>query len=68
MQPSGFQMLEDHPAVAVHDALGSAGSAGAEQHPERVIERHRGHDRYDGLLYQGAVVLAVEQDQVRAAE
>ena len=33
-------VLEQHPAVAVHDALGLPGGARGEQHPQRRVERH----------------------------
>ena len=36
-----LQVLEQDPAVAVHDRLGLAGGAGGEQHAQRVGERHR---------------------------
>ena len=34
-------VLEDDPAVPVHDALRQPGGARGVQHPERVVERHR---------------------------
>ena len=67
MQGGGFEVLEDHPAVAVHDALGRAGGAGGEQHPQRVVEGNRRHRRGDGFGHHSAIVLAVEQQQTRLA-
>ena len=67
MQGSGFEVFEDHPAVAVHDALGRAGGAGGEQHPQRVVEGNRRHHRGYGFGHHGAIVVAVEQQQTRLA-
>ena len=36
-----LEVLEQDPAVAVHDRLGQPGRAGREQDVERVVERHR---------------------------
>ena len=61
MQCGGLQMFQDHAAVSVHDALGRPGGAGGEQHPQRVIEIHRGHIGGDGLGDQCLVVIAVQE-------
>ncbi len=38
MQAEQLEVVEQHPAVAVHDALGHAGGARGEQHPQRRVE------------------------------
>ncbi len=35
-----LEVLEDDPAVPVHDRLGQPGGAGGVEHPQRMIERH----------------------------
>ena len=37
----GLEVLDEHPAVPVHDRLRQAGRARGEQHVERVVERDR---------------------------
>ena len=65
MQCGRFQVFEDHPAVAVHDALGPAGGAGGEEHPQRMVERHRGHFRLYRVIHEIAILLPVEIDHRR---
>ena len=43
MQTVQDQVLEQHAAVTVHDALRQASSPRGEQHVQRVVERHRLH-------------------------
>ena len=65
VQSGGLEVFEQHPAVAVHDALGPAGGAGGEEHPQRMVERHRGHFRLDRVIHEIAILLPVEIDHRR---
>ena len=48
MQAGRDQLLQQRPAVPVHDPLGLAGRAGGEEHPQRVVERHASPGRLAG--------------------
>ena len=41
VQRQHLEVLDDDPAVRLHDALGQPGRPGRVQHPQRVVERHR---------------------------
>ena len=41
VQVHHLEVLEQDPALALHDRLRQAGGAGRVEHPERVVERHR---------------------------
>ena len=49
MQRVDLQVLEQDPAVAVHDRLWQAGRSRAEEHVQRVVEGDRLEDELSGL-------------------
>ena len=57
MQPEGLLVLEGDTSVPVHDRLRQPRGAGAEQHVERVVERHRVEREVAGLGEQGGPVV-----------